>query len=79
MLARISIVLKTCMRGWIVSPLAAVHRDRNRGVGRSIEGELRELVISFGRTGYIALYRFLPAADDVRILASRHQRELDYP
>jgi plasmid stabilization system protein ParE len=36
-------------------------------------------VISFGRTGYIAMYRFLPGSDDVRILAIRHQRELDYP
>lgn len=48
-------------------------------IGRSIEGELRELVISFGRTGYLALYRFLPATSEVRILAIRHQRELDYP
>lgn len=48
-------------------------------IGRVVEGELRELVISFGRTGYIALYRFLPIADEVRILAIRHQRALDYP
>ena len=48
-------------------------------VGRSVEGELRELVISFGRTGYVALYRFVPARDQVRILAVRHQRELGYP
>lgn len=49
-------------------------------IGRVVKkGELRELVISFGRTGYIALYRFLPLADEVRILAIRHQRELDYP
>lgn len=48
-------------------------------IGRRIEGELRELVISFGKTGYIALYRFLPARNQVRILALRHQRELDYP
>ncbi len=48
-------------------------------IGRVVDGELRELVISFGRTGYIALYRFLPLADEVRILAIRHQRELDYP
>lgn len=48
-------------------------------IGRRIEGELRELVISFGKTGYVALYRFLPAQDQVRILAVRHQRELDYP
>ncbi|MHB8471426.1 MAG: type II toxin-antitoxin system RelE/ParE family toxin [Gammaproteobacteria bacterium] len=48
-------------------------------VGRRIEGDLRELVISYGQTGYVALYRFLPAQDVVRVLALRHQRELDYP
>ena len=48
-------------------------------IGRRIEGEIRELVISFGNTGYVALYRFLPAQEQVRILAIRHQRELDYP
>lgn len=47
-------------------------------IGRVIVGELRELVISFGRTGYIALYRFIPVTEEVRILAIRHQRELDY-
>ena len=48
-------------------------------VGRSVAGDLRELVISFGKTGYLALYRFLPHLDEVRVLAIRHQRELDYP
>ena len=48
-------------------------------IGRRVEGELRELVISFGKTGYVALYRFIPAQEQVRILAIRHQRELDYP
>ena len=48
-------------------------------IGRIVAGELRELVISYGKTGYIALYRFLPVQDQVRILAIRHQRELDYP
>ena len=48
-------------------------------IGRIVQGELRELVISYGKTGYVALYRFLPAQDQVRILAIRHQRELDYP
>jgi plasmid stabilization system protein ParE len=48
-------------------------------VGRRVEGELRELVISYGRTGYVALYRFLPDRDLVRVLAIRHQRELDFP
>jgi plasmid stabilization system protein ParE len=48
-------------------------------IGRAVTEELHELVISFGRTGYIALYRFLPARDEVRVLAIRHQRQLDYP
>jgi plasmid stabilization system protein ParE len=47
-------------------------------VGRRIEGDLRELVISFGATGYIALYRFVVQQDQVRILALRHQREIGY-
>ena len=48
-------------------------------IGRSMDGPLRELVVSFGKTGYVALYRFRPERDEVRILAIRHQRELDYP
>jgi plasmid stabilization system protein ParE len=48
-------------------------------IGRRVEGETRELVISFGKTGYVALYRFLAAKDEIRVLAIRHQRELDYP
>lgn len=47
--------------------------------GRRVEGELRELVISYGKTGYVALYRFMPATSQVRVLTLRHQRELDYP
>jgi plasmid stabilization system protein ParE len=52
--------------------------ERHPFVGRLVRGELRELVISFGRTGYVALYRFVPTREEVRILALRHQRELDY-
>jgi len=48
-------------------------------IGRVVDDELRELVISFGRTGYVALYRFVPGVDQIWILAVRHQRELDYP
>jgi plasmid stabilization system protein ParE len=47
-------------------------------VGRRIEGELRELVISYGRSGYVALYRFVIPKDEVRVLAIRHQRELGF-
>ena len=47
-------------------------------VGRRIEGEVRELIISYGQTGYVALYRFVIARDEVRILALRHQRVLGF-
>ena len=47
-------------------------------IGRRVEGELRELVISYGRTGYVALYRFVIGRDEVHVLALRHQRELGY-
>ncbi len=48
-------------------------------IGRIVTAELRELIISYGRTGYVALYRFVASRDEVRVLAIRHQRELDYP
>ena len=49
-------------------------------IGRPIEDRdgLRELVIDFGASGYLALYRFEPALDAVTILAIKHQREDDY-
>jgi addiction module RelE/StbE family toxin len=47
-------------------------------IGRRIEGELRELIISYGQSGYVALYRFVASQDQVRVLAIRHQRELGF-
>jgi plasmid stabilization system protein ParE len=47
-------------------------------IGRPVEADLRELLISRGRTGYIALYRYNPAADVVLVLRIRHQRELQF-
>jgi plasmid stabilization system protein ParE len=44
-------------------------------IGRTVEQGLRELVISRGRTGYIALYRFSLSRNLVRVLSVRHQRE----
>lgn len=40
--------------------------------------ELRELVISFGDSGYVALYRHEPIDDAVYVLAFRHQKETGY-
>ena len=45
---------------------------RKAGSGSS----LRELVISHGNSGYIALYEH--AADVIRVAAVRHQREAGY-
>lgn len=49
-------------------------------VGRPLPEEptLRELVIGFGETGYVALYRYEPDEDAVYILAFRHQKEAGY-
>lgn len=40
--------------------------------------ELRELVIAFGDSGYVALYRYEPTDDAVYVLAYRHQKEAGY-
>lgn len=45
-------------------------------IGRRRGGLTRELVISRGKTGYIALYRYDEIRDVARVLAIRHQREL---
>jgi len=48
-------------------------------VGRPVENmepEFREWLISFGDSGYVALYRF--DGEEAVILAVRHQREVRY-
>ena len=47
-------------------------------IGRRVEGELRELVILRGASGCLALYRFDPVRDVVRLLRIRRQREVGY-
>jgi Plasmid stabilisation system protein. len=47
-------------------------------IGRPVTEDMRELLIGFGDSGYVALYRYEPAADAVYILAFRHQREAGY-
>ena len=44
-------------------------------IGRKVHFGQRELVISRGRTGYLALYLFWPHIDRILVLALRHQRE----
>jgi len=48
---------------------------RHPQIGRPVEDNLRELVISRGKTGYVALYSYEAEHDAVLILAIRHQRE----
>jgi plasmid stabilization system protein ParE len=47
-------------------------------LGRAAERGRREIILSRGRYGYIAKYRWLPAEDIVLILAVRHQLEAGY-
>lgn len=54
-----------------------VLRDHPR-IGRRVRAQVRELVISHGASGYLALYRFDPSLDLVRVLRVRHQREAGY-
>jgi addiction module RelE/StbE family toxin len=48
-------------------------------IGRPVEEELRELIISRGKSGYVALYSYEETEDAVLILTIRHQREVGYP
>lgn len=47
-------------------------------IGRPVDGEIRELIISRGKSGYVALYSYEAEHDAVLILAIRHQREAGY-
>lgn len=51
---------------------------RHPDVGRPVDQILRELVISRGRTGYVALYSHEEPEDCILILAIKHQREAGY-
>lgn len=49
-------------------------------IGRPLDDipELRELIIPYGDSGYVALYRFDAKVDSVYVLAFRHQKEAGY-
>lgn len=47
-------------------------------IGRPAEQGLKELVISRGKSGYLALYSYEVEQDIVLILSVRHQREAGY-
>ena len=48
-------------------------------LGRAAEEGLRERAISRGKTGYVALYRYLDLDDTVLVLAIRKRSEAGYP
>ncbi len=54
--------------------------ETNPEIGRPLPElpELRELIMEFGDSGYVALYRYESAADAVQVLAFRHQKEAGY-
>ncbi len=47
-------------------------------IGRTAEQGLKELVISRGKSGYLALYSYEQNENVVLILSFRHQREAGY-
>ena len=52
--------------------------ERHPLVGRPCEARLREILISYGKSGYVALYSHEQQQDVVLVLAIRHQREAGY-
>jgi plasmid stabilization system protein ParE len=52
--------------------------ERHPLIGRPVQRDFRELVISHGRSGHVALYRARRGDGQVEILAIRHQREAGY-
>ena len=51
---------------------------RHPMIGRPVEEGLRELVISRGKSGYVALYEYFEKEDVVLVVAVRHQREAGF-
>ncbi len=45
-------------------------------IGRLVDDVLRELIISRGKSGYVALYSFEQNRNTILILAIRHQKEV---
>ncbi len=47
-------------------------------IGRRLPSGLRELIIGRGTRGYIALYRYAEALDQITVVAIRAQKESGY-
>jgi plasmid stabilization system protein ParE len=66
----------------------AKNQSAAKRAGQAIERQLalletnadlgRELVIAFGDSGYVALYRYTETDDAIYVLAFRHQKEAGY-
>lgn len=53
--------------------------EDHQEIGRKVAGSpLRELIISYGNSGYVALYEYSRVQNVVRVTAIRHQREAGY-
>ena len=52
--------------------------EQHPEIGRLVQHNFRELIISRGKTGYVALYEYDKDSDVVLVLAIRHQREAGY-
>ena len=52
--------------------------ERHPLIGRPAEHDMRELVISRGKSGYVALYQYVEGEEVVIVLAIRHQREAGF-
>lgn len=50
--------------------------ERHPLIGRLVDDVLRELIISRGKSGYVALYSYEQNSDTILILTIRHQREI---
>jgi len=53
-------------------------REHRPLIGRPVEQDFRELVISQGKSAYLALYGYEAAQDTILMLSIRHQREVGY-
>jgi len=54
--------------------------ETNPDIGRPLDDlpELRELIVAFGESGYVALYRHELESDTAYVLAFQHQKEAGY-
>lgn len=62
----------------IAQQLALLETDPDIGRPFAPAPALRELLIAFGGSGYVALYRHEPAVDTVYVLAFRDQKDAGY-